>query len=50
VNFSKGETVPNLVVEATNGGATADDSMFSITNNSGGTTQVIVDEEGYFIP
>jgi hypothetical protein len=50
VNFSKGETVPNLVLEVTNGGATADDSMFSITNNSGGTTQVIVDEEGYFIP
>jgi Periplasmic copper-binding protein (NosD) len=43
VNFAAGQTVANLVtVQTTNG-------QVAIYNNSNGTVEIIVDEEGYFI-
>jgi len=42
LNFSAGETVPNLtMVQGTNG-------KFSIYNNSSGTVQLTIDESGFF--
>ena len=43
LNFSKGETVPNLV------STPVTDNGFEVYNNSAGTSQIIVDEEGYYI-
>jgi hypothetical protein len=44
LNFSAGQTVPNLVTtQAGNGSVT-------FYNARGGTVQLIVDEFGYFIP
>ncbi|WP_164835734.1 right-handed parallel beta-helix repeat-containing protein [Actinacidiphila soli] len=45
LNFTKGETVPNLVSV---GGSSA--KGIKIYNGSGGTVQVVVDQEGYFVP
>src|SRR5262249_19832266 len=44
LNFSAGETVPNLaIVQGGNG-------QISFFNQSGGQLQLIVDEYGYFMP
>jgi hypothetical protein len=49
VNFSAKETVPNLAMPKV--GSTGNgNSMISVYNASGGTTHVVVDEYGYFIP
>ena len=42
LNFTKGQTVPNLVMVKENGGVL-------ITNQSSGSVQIVVDQEGYFI-
>jgi len=42
LNFSAGETVPNLVI------VPLTDGVADFTNNSGGTVQVVADLEGYF--
>jgi len=43
VNFSAGETVPNLVIVPV-----TDDGIVDIANVSGGTVQLVADLEGYF--
>lgn len=43
LNFTAGATVPNLVSVADPG------LMIGVYNHSGGSVQVIVDEEGYYI-
>jgi hypothetical protein len=43
LNFSSGQTVPNLVTVADNNGSIA------VYNGGSGTTQLVVDEDGYFI-
>ncbi len=43
------ETVPNLAMPKI-GNTTALSNMVSVYNDSAGTSQVVVDEYGYFIP
>jgi hypothetical protein len=43
LNFTAGETIPNLTMTQTTSGAV------TVHNASGGTTQLVVDEYGYFI-
>jgi hypothetical protein len=43
LNFTAGQTVPNLVTVADNNGSIA------VYNGGSGTTQLVVDEDGYFI-
>ncbi len=44
LNFVAGQTVPNLVTVPLNGGAV------SLANNSSGSTQLLVDLEGFYLP
>jgi hypothetical protein len=46
LNFSPGETVPNLVMV----GVTEQNRQVSFYNDSSGTVQLIIDEYGYFLP
>ncbi|QMU75770.1 right-handed parallel beta-helix repeat-containing protein [Streptacidiphilus sp. PB12-B1b] len=49
INFTSGQTVPNLVTVPLLHDAADDETGAEIYNNSSGSVQIVVDEEGYYI-